>query len=123
MRRTRDTRSCRPKRGHPRRRADESGRGDAVYGRIVPVYEKTGHLTSEDAACSCPPRAGAAAGRSPIRCPTIVGAPATGIVDRRTAIHDTHFRLKGRPRGPESIRSPAQRRMIFEESFLFSLGW
>jgi len=45
------------------------------------------------------------------------------LIDRRTAIHDVHFPPEGTPVAAlNDFRSPAQRRLIFEEFFLFQLG-
>ena len=56
-------------------------------GRIVPVYEKTGTLTHEDAARARARRAAAAAGgRCRIRCPTDVRARAAAVDAARRCI-------------------------------------
>jgi len=45
------------------------------------------------------------------------------LVDRRAALVDVHFPPAGTPIGElNAFRSPAQRRLIFEEFFLFQLG-
>jgi ATP-dependent DNA helicase RecG len=90
--------------------------------RIVPVYEKTGPMTSRMQ-------------RTVIH-DLLEQLPATvddllpaalrdelGFPDRRTAVRDAHFP----PPGTEApvlaaFRSPAQRRLIFEEFFLFQCG-
>ena len=91
-------------------------------GRIVPVYEKTGQLTAKvqrglvhhaleqipaDVADPLPPTL----------------RERQQLVDRRTALHDVHFPPEGTPvEQLNAFRSPAQRRLIFEEFFLFQLG-
>jgi ATP-dependent DNA helicase RecG len=91
-------------------------------GRIVPVYEKTGTLTAKmqralvhHALEQLPPD---------ISDPLPVGVRARQrLVDRRTALHDVHFPPEGTPAEQlNKFRSPAQKRMIFEEFFLFQLG-
>ena len=45
------------------------------------------------------------------------------LIDRRTALHDVHFPPEGTPvEQLNAFRSPAHRRLIFEEFFLFQLG-
>ena len=91
-------------------------------GRIVPVYEKTGQLTTKmqrvlvhQALSQLPQQ--------------IVDPLPMSLVDRqqlcdrRTALHDVHFPPEGTPIDAlNSFRSAAQRRLIFEEFFLFQLG-
>ena len=92
-------------------------------GRIVPVYEKTGSGHAEDAAAAGVRRAAEAArgsARSAAR-----GACASGsdCPARYAALLATHF-----PPADASIdalnafATPAQRRLIFEEAFLFQMG-
>ena len=91
-------------------------------GRIVPVYEKTGTLTTKmqrvlvhDALAQLP-----ATVPDPIPAAVL---ERQQLVDRRSALQEVHF-----PPGGISVdelnrfRSPAQRRLIFEEFFLFQLG-
>ena len=91
-------------------------------GRIVPVYEKTGHLTTKmqrvlvhhalaqlpaEVAEPLPPRV----------------RERQQLIDRRTALHDVHFPPAGTAVDTlNAFRSAAQRRLIFEEFFLFQLG-
>jgi ATP-dependent DNA helicase RecG len=99
------------------------GDEDTVHtGRIVPVYEKTGTLTAKmqrtlvhHALASLP-----ASVPDPL-------PPATrerlGLVDRRTALQAVHFPPEDADVAAlNAFRSPAQRRLIFEEFFLFQLG-
>ena len=91
-------------------------------GRIVPVYEKTGQLTTKmqralvhQALAQLPPEL-------PDPLPPAVLARQR-LIDRRTAVHDVHFPPEGTPvEALNAFRSPAQRRLIFEEFFLFQLG-
>ena len=91
-------------------------------GRIVPIYEKTGTLTTKmqraivHQALSAIP----AAVTDPL--PASVRAREQ-LIDRRTALLDVHFPPAGTPiETLNAFRSPAQRRLIFEEFFLFQLG-
>jgi ATP-dependent DNA helicase RecG len=91
-------------------------------GRIVPIYEKTGQLTAKmqrtlvhQALQAMPPRL-------PDPLPEGVRR-RQGLIDRREALEQVHF-----PPADASVdelnafRSPAHRRLIFEEFFLFQLG-
>jgi ATP-dependent DNA helicase RecG len=91
-------------------------------GRIVPIYEKAGTMTTrmqrtlvhellatlpEELTDPLPP---------PIRA-------ARSLPDRRQAIADTHFPAAGTDVAAlNGFRTPAQRRLIFEEFFLFQAG-
>jgi ATP-dependent DNA helicase RecG len=102
---------------------EDGGEEDTIHtGRIVPVYEKLGHLT--------PNMQRGFVFRALQKLPPDMPDPLPAeIRDRRAlpplaqALHDTHF-----PGPAESIdrvngfRSPAQVRMIFEEFFLFQVG-
>ena len=91
-------------------------------GRIVPIYEKTGTLTTKlqraivhQALSGLPPSL-----VDPL--PPEVRARHQ-LIDRRTALVDVHFPPNGTPIDTlNAFRSPAQRRLIFEEFFLFQLG-
>ena len=91
-------------------------------GRIVPVYEKVGSVTSKVA------RRIVHAGLERLPAEVEDPLPAAvreryGLLDRRTALAAAHF-----PGSGTSVdllnryRTPAQRRLIFEECFLFQLG-
>jgi ATP-dependent DNA helicase RecG len=91
-------------------------------GRIVPVYERTGLVT---------PNMHRRLVRDSLdRLPRTIVDPLPllllarlGLPDRRTALHDAHFPPpKSDFEKVNSFRSPAQRRLIFEEFFLFQLG-
>jgi ATP-dependent DNA helicase RecG len=91
-------------------------------GRIVPIYEKTGALTTKmqrvlvhHALSQLPPVI-------PDPLPPEVRA-RLHLVDRRTALADAHFPPANASLDElNAIRSPAQRRLIFEEFFLFQAG-
>ena len=91
-------------------------------GRIVPIYEKTGQLTAKvqralvhQALAQLPPQL-------PDPLPPAV-RERQQLIDRRTALHDVHFPPEGTPADTlNAFRSPAHRRLIFEEFFLFQLG-
>jgi ATP-dependent DNA helicase RecG len=91
-------------------------------GRIVPVYEKTGTLTTKmqraivhRALAELPPE-------MPDPLPADVRARHQ-LVDRRAALLGVHFPAAGTPiEQLNAFRSPAQQRLIFEEFFLFQLG-
>ena len=91
-------------------------------GRIVPVYEKTGQLTTKVQRVLVH-RALSQLG------PELVEPLPPGVlerqalIDRRTALHDVHFPAEGTAVDTlNAFRSPAHRRLIFEEFFLFQLG-
>jgi ATP-dependent DNA helicase RecG len=91
-------------------------------GRIVPIYEKTGTLTTKmqrvivhQALSQLPANV-----LDPL--PADVRARQQ-LIDRRTALLDVHFPPAGTPIDTlNAFRSPAQRRLIFEEFFLFQVG-
>jgi ATP-dependent DNA helicase RecG len=91
-------------------------------GRIVPVYEKTGQLTAKlqralvyQALQTLPPAL-------PDPLPEDVRR-RQGLMDRRQALQDVHFPPPDVPIDQlNAFRSPAHRRLIFEEFFLFQLG-
>jgi ATP-dependent DNA helicase RecG len=91
-------------------------------GRIVPIYEKTGTLT--------PKMQRAIVHQALSHLPDDIPDPLPGdvrrrqqLIDRRPALMDVHFPPAGTPVDQlNGFRSPAQRRLIFEEFFLFQLG-
>jgi ATP-dependent DNA helicase RecG len=91
-------------------------------GRIVPVYEKTGQLTTKMQRTLVHQ----ALAQLPATLPDPLPADVLSrqqLIDRRTAIHDVHFPPEGTPvELLNGFRSPAQCRLIFEEFFLFQLG-
>jgi ATP-dependent DNA helicase RecG len=91
-------------------------------GRIVPVYEKTGQLTAKMQRTLVHHALAQLPAQLPDPLPEDVRARQR-LIDRRTAIHDVHFPPEGTPVATlNAFRSPAQRRLIFEEFFLFQLG-
>ena len=105
--------------------ADSAGESDDETlhtGRIVPIYEKTGTLTTK--------MQRVIVHRALIALPETIPDPLPAdvrarqqLVDRRTALVDVHFPPAGTPIDTlNAFRSPAQRRLIFEEFFLFQIG-
>ena len=96
--------------------------GTVHTGRIVPVYEKTGQLTAKMQRTLVHQALQAIPKPLPDPLPAAVRARHT-LIDRRDALEQVHF-----PDPDASIdelnacRSPAHRRLIFEEFFLFQLG-
>ncbi|HOC18011.1 MAG TPA: DEAD/DEAH box helicase, partial [Vicinamibacterales bacterium] len=101
---------------------DEDG-GDPLHtGRIVPVYEKAGPVTARmqrrlvhEVLQGLPPDLD----------DLLPGAlrEAAGLPGRAEALRDTHFPPAGTPpQELERFRTPAARRLIFEEFFLFQAG-
>jgi ATP-dependent DNA helicase RecG len=102
--------------------AGESDDETLHTGRIVPIYEKTGTLTTKVQR--------AIVHRALSALPETIADPLPAevrarqqLVDRRTALLDVHFPPAGTPiETLNAFRSPAQRRLIFEEFFLFQIG-
>lgn len=101
---------------------DEDG-GDPLHtGRIVPVYEKAGPMTARmqrrlvyEVLQGLPPDLDDLL-PSALR-------EAAGLPGRAEALRDTHFPPAGTPpQELERFRTPAARRLIFEEFFLFQAG-
>jgi ATP-dependent DNA helicase RecG len=97
--------------------------GEGVHtGRIVPFYEKTGSVTPNMQRKLVRSAIDQLAPELPDILPADVRARLQ-LVPRRTAIEESHF-----PPNDASVdllnrfRTPAQRRMIFEEFFLFQVG-
>jgi ATP-dependent DNA helicase RecG len=96
---------------------------DALHvGRVVPVYEKTGTLTTKmqralvHQALETLPR------ELPDPLPAEVRR-RRNLIDRRAALEQVHFPPAGAPVAElNAFRSPAHQRLIFEEFFLFQLG-
>jgi ATP-dependent DNA helicase RecG len=91
-------------------------------GRVVPFYEKTGMVTPNMQRRLVRQALDQLPADVPDMLPAEIRARLT-LVDRRQAIEESHF-----PPSEESVdtlnafRSPAQRRMIFEEFFLYQIG-
>ncbi|MEO7276354.1 MAG: ATP-dependent DNA helicase RecG, partial [Vicinamibacterales bacterium] len=123
LRQESDAPTCAPD-GAPAGKPAEGGGDDETLhtGRIVPVYEKTGTLTTKmqrvlvhDALAQLP-------ATLPDPIPAAV-LERQQLVNRRTALQEVHFPREGIDVDElNRFRSPAQRRLIFEEFFLFQLG-
>jgi ATP-dependent DNA helicase RecG len=91
-------------------------------GRIVPVYEKTGQLTAKMQRALVHQALQPLPAELPDPIPAAVRR-RQHLIDRREALEHVHF-----PPADASLadlnafRSPAHRRLIFEEFFLFQLG-
>lgn len=103
--------------------ASDNQAAETVHtGRVVPVYEKTGQLTAKMQRTLVHRVLQAMPKELPDPLPAAVRARQQ-LIDRRDALEQVHF-----PDPDASIvelnafRSPAQRRLIFEEFFLFQLG-
>jgi ATP-dependent DNA helicase RecG len=100
----------------------ERDRSTVHTGRIVPIYEKTGQLTAKvqrtlvhHALQQLPPEL-----PDPLP-PDVRGRQQ--LIDRRAALDAVHFPPAEASLGElNAFRSPAHRRLIFEEFFLFQLG-
>ena len=91
-------------------------------GRIVPVYEKTGHLTAKVQRALVHQALAQLPATLPDPLPADV-RERQKLIDRRTALHDVHYPPEGTPVATlNAFRSPAHQRLIFEEFFLFQLG-
>jgi ATP-dependent DNA helicase RecG len=101
---------------------DDDEGGLLHVGRIVPVYEKVGTLTARmqrrlvhDVLQELPGEVDDLLPRELCR--------AAGLPGRAEALREAHFPPPGTPRGElEAFRTPALRRLIFEEFFLFQAG-
>ena len=100
---------------------DVAGAEPAAEG-IVPVYEKTGPMTSRVQRTVVRD----ILAKMPDEVEDLLPAPVRaghGFPDRRTALIDAHFPPPGTPADRlAAFRTPAQERLIFEEFFLFQSG-
>ena len=100
----------------------DSARETVHTGRIVPIYEKTGQLTAKMQ------RALVYQALQPLPADLPEPLPAAvrrrqRLMDRREALEYVHFPPAGASVDElNAFRSPAHRRLIFEEFFLFQLG-
>jgi ATP-dependent DNA helicase RecG len=91
-------------------------------GRIVPVYEKTGTLTTKMQRAIVHQALAQIPDDLPDPLPGAVRS-RHGLIGRRQALADVHFPPEGTNLADlNSFRSAAHRRLIFEEFFLFQLG-
>ena len=97
--------------------------GETIHtGRIVPIYEKTGAVTPKmqrrlvyETLQKLPPDV-------PDLVPDEIRARLR-LPTRYAALHATHFPPEDAPIGAlNGFATPAQRRLIFEEAFLFQMG-
>ncbi len=102
---------------------ENEGAAETVHtGRIVPIYEKTGALTAKMQRTLVFQALQAMPAQLPDPLPPAV-RERQRLMDRRDALEQVHF-----PPAEASVaelnafRSPAHRRLIFEEFFLFQLG-
>jgi ATP-dependent DNA helicase RecG len=106
-------------------KADDPGDGDdeTIHtGRIVPVYEKTGNLTTKMQRLLVHHALEQLPETLPDPLPAVVRSRAQ-LIDRRRALGEIHFPPPDAPLDElQRFRSPAQRRVIFEEFFLFQVG-
>jgi len=101
----------------------DSEHGELIHtGCIVPVYERAGSVTSKMLRRIV--RAGLQRLPDPLedQLPPAVRREH-GLLERRAALVGAHFPARGVPIDKlNQFRAPAQRRLIFEEFFLFQLG-
>jgi ATP-dependent DNA helicase RecG len=91
-------------------------------GRIVPIYEKTGTLTTKMQRTLVHQVLAQLPDVLPDPLPAAVRARQQ-LIDRRQALADVHFPREGTSlEALNTFRSAAHRRLIFEEFFLFQLG-
>jgi ATP-dependent DNA helicase RecG len=104
---------------------DEGAEGESSpvhTGRIVPVYEKTGQLTAKVQRTLVHQALQAMPAQLPDPVPDAVRRRQQ-LIDRREALEQVHFPDEGMSIADlNAFRSPAHRRLIFEEFFLFQLG-
>jgi ATP-dependent DNA helicase RecG len=109
--------------GLPEDGAGPDGEDETLHtGRIVPVYEKTGNLTTKMQRVLVHEALAQLPATLPDPIPADVRA-RHDLIDRRAALEHVHFPPEHADAGElNRFRSPAQRRLIFEEFFLFQLG-
>jgi ATP-dependent DNA helicase RecG len=91
-------------------------------GRIVPVYEKLGPVTGRVLRRIMAGLAEALPEKVPDPLPPVV-RERLAVTDRRSALHDVHAPAESADiHALNDARSPAHRRLILEEFFLFQLG-
>jgi ATP-dependent DNA helicase RecG len=91
-------------------------------GRIVPIYEKTGQLTAKMQRALVYQALQALPDELPDPLPAAVRGRQQ-LIDRREALQHAHFPDAGASVAElNAFLSPAHRRLIFEEFFLFQLG-
>ncbi len=105
------------------RQPNEAQDDDTLHtGRIVPIYEKTGNLTTKMQRVLVHHALAELPGTIPDPLPADL-RERQKLIDRRSALSDVHFPPGGANLDAlNQFRSPAHRRLIFEEFFLFQLG-
>ena len=90
----------------------------------MPIYEKTGTLTTKMQRALVHQALAQLPAELPDPLPRRRPRSGSGLIDRRTRADATcTFRRRARASTQlNAFRSPAQRRLIFEEFFLFQLG-
>ena len=102
--------------------AEGAVEGTVHTGRIVPIYEKTGQLTAKMQRSLVHQALQAMPAELPDPLPHGV-RERLSLMARREAIEQVHFPPAEVPvTDLNAFRSPAHRRLIFEEFFLFQLG-
>jgi len=101
----------------------DEGAGETLHtGRIVPIYEKTGTLTTKMQRALVYQALQSVPSELPDPLPPAV-RDRVRVIGRRTALQQVHFPESGASVAElNAFRSPAHRRLIFEEFFLFQLG-
>jgi ATP-dependent DNA helicase RecG len=104
-------------------KSDDEGDDETLHtGRIVPVYEKTGNLTTKMQRVLVHHALEQLPAELADPLPPAVRSRAN-LIDRRQALAEIHFPAAGTPLDElQRFRAPAQRRVIFEEFFLFQAG-
>jgi ATP-dependent DNA helicase RecG len=102
--------------------ADDDADETVHTGRIVPIYEKAGSMTPRMQRGLVYRLIGDMPAALPDPVPESVRR-SRGLPDRRVAIADAHFPARGTDVAAlNACRTDAQRRLIFEEFFLFQAG-
>jgi ATP-dependent DNA helicase RecG len=102
---------------------DEAAEDETMHtGRIVPIYEKTGTLTTKMQRAIVHQALAQLPAHLPDPLPDAVRR-RQNLIDRAKALHEVHFPPEGANLDElNQFRSPAHRRLIFEEFFLFQAG-
>jgi ATP-dependent DNA helicase RecG len=108
--------------GHDGHEGADEGAETVHTGRIVPIYEKTGQLTAKMQRTLVHHALQLLPAELPDPLPAVV-LRRQQLIDRRAALDYVHFPPADADVAElNAFRSPAHRRLIFEEFFLFQLG-
>ncbi len=108
--------------GDPEGSKVEGASGTVHTGRIVPIYEKTGQLTAKMQRVLVHQALQSIPAELPDPLPKAV-RERQHLIERRAALEHVHFPpADAKVEELNAFRSPAHRRLIFEEFFLFQLG-